>query len=597
MGTILYTAPEIIKNLDYNEKCDMWSVGLTLFEIYFGVLPYGRYPNTKKMNDMIYDEKKFIYRKSKIPTLNILFKRLLQIDPKNRMSSSEFYDYVTNKDFLSKDTIAINNDPKYLALYHEISKEKQIDYGSGSKPEKLNEDDIEKENIEKILGFVEEGNLPDIMSFSNGNFDEEEKFNNIIYYDSNADKYKGNIHSDSDLFERKTPGAFILCTNLKSLSVIRDEILKYRKSEKKVIFNLISNGRGYRDHLKDFLKENKDFRESISKLCIYCLNPDRYREYQDEEPEFISEIVANTSEVVDYIKKYSSKDIKPFPLTKLVTIDDYLDKYKERHKKISEFYGDLNRETYEKNMEEIKKVIDKDEKENLLKKTKNKIMEGLLTFNIEKDLEALDELIIKEYTGNTYYGDLNRWLMKSKMKYYEPVAYFTSRLMFSLNKYAIRKGKYFNKDQKVLHRGVKLYYSCLLPYERAKGKIILLSAFTSTSEKDSVARTWAGRGNEREIYKNSSKFSVVFHITNVFKQNNWISNGIDVKDSAVYETEKEILFQPFSFYRVIDVNLNEDNFTADISLETIGKKEILEEQIKLGKKIEYNEKENIMEIC
>ena len=65
----------------------------------------------------------------------------------------------------------------------------------------------------------------------------------------------------------------------------------------------------------------------------------------------------------------------------------------------------------------------------------------------------------------------------------------------------------------------------------------------------------------------------------------------------MYETEKEILIQPFSFYRVIDVNLNEDNFTADISLETIGKKEILEEQIKLGKKIEYNEKENIMEIC
>ena len=43
-------------------------------------------------------------------------------------------------------------------------------------------------------------------------------------------------------------------------------------------------------------------------------------------------------------------------------------------------------------------------------------------------------------------------------------------------------------------------YSSLLPYERAKGKIILLSAFTSTSEKDSVARTWAGRGNEREKF-------------------------------------------------------------------------------------------------
>ena len=49
MGTILYTAPELIKNLDYTEKCDLWSVGVTLFEIYFGVLPYGYNANTKKL--------------------------------------------------------------------------------------------------------------------------------------------------------------------------------------------------------------------------------------------------------------------------------------------------------------------------------------------------------------------------------------------------------------------------------------------------------------------------------------------------------------------------------------------------------------------
>ena len=30
---------------------------LTLFEIYFGFLPHGNNPNTKKMNNMIYDEK------------------------------------------------------------------------------------------------------------------------------------------------------------------------------------------------------------------------------------------------------------------------------------------------------------------------------------------------------------------------------------------------------------------------------------------------------------------------------------------------------------------------------------------------------------
>ena len=596
MGTILYIAPEILKNLDYDEKCDIWSAGLTLFEIYFGVLPYGWNATTKKINDMIYDEKKFIYKKSNIPTLDILFKRLLQINPENRMTTSEFYDYVNNKNFLIPDYIAINNDEKYLILYQEITNEKPIDYGDGHKQEKLDKEEAEKQNIEKILGFVEEGNLPDIMSFANGIINDEEKFNNIIYFDSNGDKYKTEINQDSDYFERITPGAFILCTNLDSLDVIKDEILKYRKGEKKVIFNIISNGRGYKDYLKNYLNNNKQFRECINKLCIYCLKPDNYINEQNESPEFINLISNDPKKVGDYIKNFSSKDIKPFPLTKLVTLRDYLDKYKERHKKISEFYGDLDLESYQKSLEKIKEVIDKDEKENLLKGQKDNILKGLITFDLSKDLEALDELIVSEYTRNTFYGDLNRWLMKGKMKYYEPVAYFTSRLMYSLNSYANKYNKYCKKDKQVLHRGAKLFYSCLLPYERAVGKIILLSAFTSTSENDYVAKTWAGRGEQEKIYKNSSKFSVVFHITNLYNNNNWISNGIDVHDNAEFKTEKEILFQPFTFYRVTKVDLKVKEFTADISLETVGKTEILEEKIKLGKEINYNKDENIMEV-
>ena len=128
MGTILYTAPEIIKNLDYTEKCDMWSIGLTLFEIYFGVLPYGEDVNTKIMNDMIYNEKKFVYRKSNIPTLDILFRRLLQINPDNRMDAFEFYDYVTNENFLKPGVNIINKNIKYLNLHQEILNLAQIEY-------------------------------------------------------------------------------------------------------------------------------------------------------------------------------------------------------------------------------------------------------------------------------------------------------------------------------------------------------------------------------------------------------------------------------------------------------------------------------------
>ena len=91
--------------------------------------------------------------------------------------------------------------------------------------------------------------------------------------------------------------------------------------------------------------------------------------------------------------------------------------------------------------------------------------------------------------------------MDSKMNSYEPIAYFTARLMYSLNKYAEKNKKFLTEDKKELHRGIKLSYSNLLPYERAKGKIILLSAFTSTSENEGLAKRWAGRNDTLKLYK------------------------------------------------------------------------------------------------
>ena len=281
-------------------------------------------------------------------------------------------------------------------------------------------------------------------------------------------------------------------------------------------------------------------------------------------------------------------------MTKLLTYNDYCDKYKYRHFRVSSFYGDLTPETYYKNLKRIKQLIKKEGVEQeLFQDSEEKVIEGFLKFDIKQDLDSLDKLIIKEYTKNTFYGDLNRWLMNLKMNNYTPVAYFTARLMYSLNKYAKNNQLYCIENKKELHRGVKMTYSSLLPYERARGKIILLSAFTSTSESDILAKRWAGRDDTVNLYKTNLKFSVVFNIKNNFKKK-WISNGINVQQLSEFQDEKEILYQPFSFYYVRDVHIDITNYMADIFLETIGKEEILEEQIKMGKNIEYNSKEQIM---
>ena len=595
IGTILYSAPEIIKNIEYNEQCDLWSLGITLFELFFGVLPYGSCANTNIINSIVYGEEDFIIKKTNIPTLDILFKKLLTIEQNERINYDEFFDYVLNDDFMKEGIIAINDNPEYKNLYDKIMKEPapKIDYDLKYDQEcDPTEEQKEEKNMKKILTFVEGGHLPDVMNFPNGSTNELQVFNNIIYYDENTN-YMNDVKKDSDYFERATPGAFILCTSIDSLKLIREEILRQIKKDKKTTFNLITTGSRC-EKIINFLKENKNFEDCIKHICVYCMNLKKWSPLKNKYS-IIYDVCNLRKGVFEFISKFSSKEIKPFPITKLLTYQDYIDKYKDRHFKVSQFYGDLTIDKYKENIENIKSLIKTEaEAKELKNQNQNDLLSGFLTFDLTKDLNTLDKLIIREYSKNTFYGDLNKWLMNSKMNFYEPIAYFTSRLMFSLNKYATTNSTYFT-ETKELHRGVKLSYSNLLPYERAKGKIILLSAFTSTSEDEDLAKRWAGRKNTLSLYKTNLKFSVVFIIKNLNKAT-WISNGINIQNEAFYKKEKEILFQPFSFYLVRDVQIDLQHYTADIYLETIGKKEILEEQIKIGKEIEYNQKENIMKV-
>jgi len=239
-------------------------------------------------------------------------------------------------------------------------------------------------------------------------------------------------------------------------------------------------------------------------------------------------------------------------------------------------------------------LINDEDKKNQLIKDKNKVVSGFLTFDINKDAEALNKLIIREYTNNSFYGDLNKWIMNSKFNSYDTIAYFTARLMYSLNTYGKTNEMYYNEPKEVL-RGIKIPYSSLLPYKRAEGKIILLSSFTSTSQNQKSARTFSGRNKAEEQYKNNKLFSVIYIIKNCC-QKDWISNGINIMNESFFKKEREILYQPFSFYFVRSVEIDLDHYTADIYLETIGKMEILEEELKVGKDIEYNPNKRMMQV-
>ena len=173
--------------------------------------------------------------------------------------------------------------------------------------------------------------------------------------------------------------------------------------------------------------------------------------------------------------------------------------------------------------------------------------------------------------------------------------YFTSRIMFSLNSFAIKNREHLVGNKYECFGGYKLPYTYLLQYERAKGKIIFFPNFLSTSEERKLAENYAQRYESLKLYETNLKFSVLYIITNIYSKN-WVSNGIKISSVSNYKNEKEIIFQPFSFFYVRDVTIDIKNYMANIYLITIGKTEILEERIKEGKEIEYNKELNIMQI-
>ena len=593
IGTILYSSPEIHKNIDYNEKCDLWSLGITLHELFFGIPPYGPNYNINIIKECLFADK-FLIKKTNFPSFDILLRKLLTVKEEQRISFEEFFQIVFDENFLKDEEKFLKSKPQYKSLYEEILKAEEPifpDTGILESDNPLEQNEINKK---QIVTLVKGGHFPDIMNIPNGSTNEgEEVFNNIIYYDENKD-FRENVYKDSDFFERITPGAFILCSDMESLELIKDEVVKQYKREKKTIFNLITTGSTC-DKIMEYLNKNKDLKNCIANACVFCFNLGTWSKLLNKYNNILRGVYNIQTQVAEFIKKYSSKDIKPFPLTKLITLADYNNKYKDRHKKISEFYGNMSVEDYKKHLEEMKKLIKTEAEKNALKKQQNVLLGGFMTFEIKNDLALLNKLIIKEYTKETFYGDLNRWLMNSKMNSYDTIAYFTSRLMYSLNNYGKENKMYYDKDNTTLRRGIKIPYSCLLPYIRAVGKVILLSSFTSTSENEITARNFSGRDVAEKQYKKNNIFSVIYIIHNNYK-NNWVSNGINVQNESAYKSEKEILYQPFSFYLVKKVNIDIKNYIADIYLETVGKKEILEEKIKKGKSIEYNKSAQIMEV-
>ena len=235
---------------------------------------------------------------------------------------------------------------------------------------------VEKRTYSEIIKIIEqEVFFPLLISNNNDNY------SNIIYYNDNMD-FSTSLNKDSDDFEINTNGAFILCTNIESLKILTEEILRQNERDNRIKFNLIIGEVNFKV-LNNFFNENIQFYDIIDNICLY-----NSKNNIDIDLKFIYSKIKNNiynkkEDVIDFIKKSNKKEIRPFKFNKLITYELYIknaDFIKDIYFEMSQFYGDLNPETYKQYLEKYNNL----EIVNKIKENINITNENFYTFEYPK---------------------------------------------------------------------------------------------------------------------------------------------------------------------------------------------------------------------
>lgn len=107
IGTVHYMAPELIARDDYDQKVDIWSAGVLLYEMCVGKDPFSAKDSNKiieriKKCDVKYRKIKEEYKKFEEPIA-----LMLQIDPHKRPSAEDLLNHQTFKKYFKKNEFRV----------------------------------------------------------------------------------------------------------------------------------------------------------------------------------------------------------------------------------------------------------------------------------------------------------------------------------------------------------------------------------------------------------------------------------------------------------------------------------------------------------
>ena len=108
VGTQLLMAPEILNNEKYNDKCDLWSLGIIIYQLYTKEFPYHS-PVEKGILEQIKKKGKKVLNVIKDEKLKDLLSKLLERNPNKRISWENYFNhpFLTNKELNKEESCII----------------------------------------------------------------------------------------------------------------------------------------------------------------------------------------------------------------------------------------------------------------------------------------------------------------------------------------------------------------------------------------------------------------------------------------------------------------------------------------------------------
>ena len=309
-GTPEYVSPEVIKKYPYNEKVDIWGIGVLIFELVFGYPPFTSNFNEDRFNNI--KEGKINWPKDlNDMELKDLIEKILKVNPKDRISLDE-----------------IEKHQWLFDTYKKMKEEKKTNDTFENKEKSQTEiykSNIMHNGISKL--FNSSKILPKLNSYvaleNDGTFDAKELLN-IYKMENNQLRLKIlKVEEDNKILQKK-------CCDYNDVCYLNQKLNKKIDENNQQILSLTSKCEQKDDIIKDNEKKIKELllQNNEYKKLEYIKN-----DYKIMEKELKNLKTLLEQKNINYINIDNNKTLNEEELKKI--LNNFINEFKLENDKLS----------------------------------------------------------------------------------------------------------------------------------------------------------------------------------------------------------------------------------------------------------------------